>query len=185
MRIVGGFARGCQLSGPGNKKIRPTADKVRQALFNMIDAEGTVFLDLFGGTGAVGLEALSRGAAAVTIVESHRHSLGLIRQNAEKVQRMIPSPGSLQLAAMDAVEFLRAPARSGRFDFIFCDPPYDWEGGAALLAAARDNKVLRPEGVLVLEQAARRPAPVGFEPLRVKKYGDTQLLFYSFPEQSA
>ncbi len=181
MRIIGGHARGCTLAGPGNKKIRPTPDKVRQALFNMIDVEGDSFCDLFGGTGAVGCEALSRGAASVTIVEHHLHSVTLIRQNAEKVGAMLPVPAHTRVVKRDAVEFLRGCGQGpDRFNFIYCDPPYDWDGRSALLTAAFNAKALLPDGILILEMPAKEPQPPEFEPIKEKRYGDTKLLFYSF-----
>ncbi|MBI5638259.1 MAG: 16S rRNA (guanine(966)-N(2))-methyltransferase RsmD [Nitrospinae bacterium] len=181
MRIVGGHARGCTLAGPGNKKIRPTPDKVRQALFNMIEVEGDSFCDLFSGTGAIGCEALSRGAASVTIVEHHLPSVVLIRQNVEKVSKMLPAPAQTRVVKQDAVEFLRGCGQdNNRFDFIYCDPPYDWDGRSALLTAAYNAKALLPDGILILEMPSKGLQPPEFEPIKEKRYGDTKLLFYSF-----
>lgn len=181
MRIIGGHARGCTLAGPGNKKIRPTPDKVRQALFNMIEVEGDSFCDLFAGTGAVGCEALSRGAASVTVVEHHLASVVLIRQNIDKVSKMLPGPAQSRVVKQDALEFLRGCGQGlNRFNFIYCDPPYDWDGRSALLTAAYEAKALLPDGILILEMPAKSVQPPEFEPIKEKRYGDTKLLFYSF-----
>lgn len=181
MRIIGGHARGCTLAGPGKKKLRPTADKVRQALFNMIEVEGDSFLDLFGGTGAVGCEALSRGAASVTVVEHHLPTVVVIRQNVEKVNKMLPDPAQTRVVKQDAVEFLRGCGQAGsRFDFIYCDPPYDWDGRSALLTAVFNARALLPDGILILEMPTKALQPPEFEPIKEKRYGDTKLLFYSF-----
>lgn len=177
MRITGGVARGCPLAGPGGRKMRPTSDKVREALFNMIDVEGALFLDVFGGTGAVGCEAMSRGAAGVTIVESHRHSLPLIRKNVEKVSAMLPETVPARVVGMEALEFVRGAAGE-KYHFIFCDPPYDWDGCAELLRLTHENALLARDGTLALEQSSRRPLPAYSKPVRIKKYGDTSLLFY-------
>lgn len=176
MRIIAGLAKGCALSGPGREKIRPTPDKVRQALFNIINVEGAVFLDLFSGTGAVGCEAISRGASEVLMVDSSRKAAQIIKNNVEKTKRVAKSSADARIITRDAEDFLRGSA--GPYDVIFCDPPYEWDGKNRLVELVLERGLLKPEGSLVLECAHRDVGGVSREPREIKRYGDTALLIF-------
>ena len=176
MRIIAGLAKGCALTGPGREKIRPTPDKVRQALFNMVDVEGAAFLDLFSGTGAAGCEAISRGASEVVMVDSSRKAAKVIISNVEKTKRVAKSSADARIITQDAMDFLRQS--NGRYDVIFCDPPYDWVGRDGLVELVFERGLLKQEGRLVLECAHRDVGDVSREPLVLKRYGDTALLVF-------
>ncbi|MBI3581800.1 MAG: 16S rRNA (guanine(966)-N(2))-methyltransferase RsmD [Nitrospinae bacterium] len=176
MRIIAGLAKGCALSGPGREKIRPTPDKVRQALFNIIDVEGAVFLDLFSGTGAVGCEAISRGATEVVMVDASRKAARIIKNNVEKTTRVAKSKANARIITRDAEDFLRGA--DGPYDVIFCDPPYEWDGKNRLVELVFERGLLRYGGSLVLECAHRDVGEVSREPRDIRRYGDTALLIF-------
>jgi 16S rRNA (guanine(966)-N(2))-methyltransferase RsmD len=152
MRIIAGRLRRRSLRAPKGQLTRPTSDRTREAIFNLLQSrlslEGAEVLDLFAGTGALGLEAISRGAAAATFVEHHPAVLQVARRNAQ------------DLEVADLCRFLRADAaayldRYGGppYDVIFADPPYDLDGLAGLPDQALPH--LRPDGLFVLEHDAR------------------------------
>jgi len=170
MRVVAGTARGRQLRSPRGRAIRPTSDRAREGIFNSLgsltDLDGATVLDLFAGTGALGIEALSRGASAVTFVDDDRAAVALIEANLAAT-----GLGGGSVVRADAVQFLRnAPA----VDVAFADPPYAFEGWPALLAGLR-------AGIAVLE--SDHPVEVGDEwrVLRVKRYGGTVVTLAELP----
>ncbi len=185
MRIVAGSAKGRALQGPKptSRHIRPTADRVRETLFNVLGQwlEGQAVLDLYAGTGALGLEALSRGAGRAVLVDSDREALGLCRQNAQAV------------GFADQVEILGQPVaravealgrRGARFELIFADPPYAARGVEQVLEQVGQAGLLAPGGVLVIEHDKRESAPEAHEGLaRVdqRRFGDTLASFYRIP----
>jgi 16S rRNA (guanine966-N2)-methyltransferase len=175
MRIIGGRHRGRRLHTPDWPGLRPTSDRLRETLFNVLapEVEGARVLDVYAGTGAVGLEAVSRGALSVTFVEKDRRAVALLRRNAEAV-----GDGACAIVARDAVAALRAPM-SERFDIVFLDPPYaESARDEALLLASRH---VAAGGVLVLEHATREPAPGTTGALvrvRTLRQGDSSLAFY-------
>ncbi len=179
MRIVAGAARGRRLAAPPDG-TRPTSDRVREALFNTLAAsrplEGARVLDLFAGTGAVGLEALSRGAAEAVFVERGRAALAVLRRNIATVAL----PGALVLARPVGAVLDVAPERP--FDLVFADPPYAYgDKIAGVVAALHTHGWLAPGALVVLEMSARNP-PTGWAhdcvtPVAEKRYGDT-LLWY-------
>ena len=120
MRVTGGIGRGRRLKVPAGSRVRPTSNKVKQALFNILGdrVEGAAFLDLYAGAGGIGIEALSRGAARVTFVDVSRDSLAIIKQNIEQTG----FSARALVAASKAEAFLRKP--SGPYDILFLDPPY-------------------------------------------------------------
>ncbi len=177
MRIIAGRNKGRTLKAPKWEGLRPTSDKLRGTLFNILAprVEGARVLDVFAGTGAVALEALSRGAEAATCVESDRRAAKLIGENAALC-------GELNRCAIirGVVErVLQRPISGGPFDIIVLDPPYDY---GALEDAVRNAGTQRAGGgVVVLEHAARvaPPAPAGLALTRTVKSGDSALTFYS------
>lgn len=184
MRIIGGSFRGTILYSPKGAVIRPTSDKVRQALFNIIGShiKDASFLDLFGGTGAVGFEALSRGASQVTIVEAE--SIDLIRKNASKLK--IETSERFHVIRGEALKaILVMEKRNQMFDFIFADPP--WSEGYETATVNSAQGILNFDGTLILEAYYKTAPPepaAGQQPgLRLKnsrRYGDTALHFYAF-----
>lgn len=181
MRIIGGRARGLKLAeiGAGDQAahLRPTSDRVREALFNLlinahgVQIEGARVLDLFAGTGALGLEALSRGAAHVTFVDDGATARALIRENTEKMRAM----GQTKLYRRDACAL--GPNRGAAFDLVFLDPPYGQGLGARALASAQAGGWLAHGVHVVWEEAAAQLAPPGFSTLDHRRYGDTYLTF--------
>jgi 16S rRNA (guanine966-N2)-methyltransferase len=179
-RIIGGSAKGRRLRTPSGDATRPTSDRVREALFSALESwlgslHGLRVLDLYAGSGAVGLEAASRGAAAITAVESDRRTATLVTANARTLGF--------------AVEVLSQPVArvlAGRpgapYDVAFLDPPYPMPNAEVVdaLALLVRNDWLKPGAAVVLERSARsvEPAwPTGLGPVRQKKYGET-LLWY-------
>ena len=177
MRIIAGRNKRRTLKAPKWDGLRPTSDKLRGTLFNILAPriEGAHVLDVFSGTGAIALEALSRGAAAATCIESDRRAAALIAENAALC-------GELDRCAIirDVVErALRRPVAGGPLDIIVLDPPYEY---GPLEDAVRNAGVQRAEGgIVVLEHAARvaPPAPAGLALTRTVKSGDSALTFYS------
>jgi 16S rRNA (guanine(966)-N(2))-methyltransferase RsmD len=152
MRIIAGRFRGRPLRAPKGRDTRPTTDRVREALFSLLAArrplDGARVLDLFAGTGALGLETLSRGAASAVFVEHHAPTLRLARQNAAA----LGAEAACTFLRADAVAFLRRPP-GARFDLAFADPPYDLDALPILPDLARPH--LAPGGLFALEHDAR------------------------------
>ena len=181
-RIIGGVAGGRRLRTPPGDATRPTSDRVREALFSALESRlgtlaGTRFLDVYAGSGAVGLEASSRGASEVVLVEHTGSVAALIRSNAAELGL---SGVSVIHAAADKLAG-RFPS-GGLFDVAFFDPPYDVSVAAvgAVIATLDQADWLAPEALLVVERARRGEPwqwPSGFEGVREKKYGDTMLWY--------
>lgn len=176
MRIIAGRYKGRRLKTPTWEGLRPTSDKLRETLFNILAPriEGARVLDGYAGTGAVGIEALSRGAAHVTFVEQDRRAARLIEQN-------LAGCGVEADYTIDIGDLVSALGRrpDAAFDLIWLDPPYDLTAiGAALDAAAR---ALAADGLLVLERATRREPDVPASLVRVRdvKSGDSTLTFFT------
>jgi 16S rRNA (guanine966-N2)-methyltransferase len=177
MRVIAGAFKGRRLKTPTWEGLRPTSDKLRETLFNILAPRiaGARVLDGFAGTGAVGIEALSRGAAHVTFIDSDRRATALIEQNLALcgVERdYLVEKGTVEGA------LARWPAGE-HFDLIVLDPPYDAPALTAALAAAAQR--LAPGGLLVLERATRRnpDAPPSLIRARDVKSGDSTLTFYT------
>ena len=180
-RIIGGSAGGRRIQAPRGATTRPTSDRVREALFSAIEAwcgslSGLRFLDLYAGSGAVGLEAWSRGAGIVTLVEHDRRTAALISDNARTLgfarANVVPAPVATTLR--------RPPAAP--YDVAFLDPPYplEEESLAADLAALADHGWLVPGALVVVERSSRSPEPAwpeGFSDQRRKRYGETVLWY--------
>jgi len=180
MRIVGGSFRGRGLVGPRSNDIRPTSDRLRQTLFDILThgygdcIEGARVLDLFAGTGALGLEALSRGAVYTLFVEEGVEARGLIRSNIEAFDLT----GRTRIFRRDATQ-LGTVGTVGPFGLVFADPPYGQKLGERALAAARLGGWLHPGAMCVLEESAKADIdPVdGFLELERRVIGDSQLVF--------
>ncbi|WP_417672598.1 16S rRNA (guanine(966)-N(2))-methyltransferase RsmD [Pseudodonghicola sp.] len=177
MRIIAGEFRGRALAsvgkGDAGAHLRPTTDRVRESLFSVLTHYGVIpgarVLDLFAGTGALGLEALSRGAAEVTFVENGRVGQGLIAKNVEITR----SKGATRLIRRDATKL--GPHEGAAFDLIFLDPPYGMGLGAKALDAALAGGWLASGGLVVWEENAPMEPPEGFTLLERRKYGDTHM----------
>jgi 16S rRNA (guanine966-N2)-methyltransferase len=198
MRITGGTYRSRSLRAPSGRATRPTTDRVREALFGILTStggvEGARVLDLYAGTGALALEALSRGAASAVLVESSREALVALRANIAALKlddRARVIAGDVSQAARRLVRRGHEPLHGQReepqaFDLVFADPPWvlldAGQGGqpvAALSELARENGIA-PEGRVVLEHSSRTiPLDVdGLLRLDTRRYGDTALTFY-------
>lgn len=181
-RIVGGVAGGRRLKVPAGDGTRPTSERAREGLFSTVGSllplDGVAVLDLFAGSGALGLEALSRGARSVVAVEHHRTALVVLRANVAAVGL----PG-VTIVAMAVERFLGADAGPGeQVDLVLADPPYALAGDmlTALLVRLVDGGRLAPGAVVAVERATRSGAvdwPAGIEPERDRRYGDTTLWY--------
>ncbi len=178
MRIIAGTLKGRVLA-PVRGRMRPTAAKVREAVFNILGAAvgGVRVLDLFAGTGALGIEALSRGAAAAVFVEDHPQSLKVLRRNLEDLD-LLDRSAVWPLPVAAAVKKLAG--RGERFGLAFLDPPYGG-GAAAALSVLASHHLLVPGARVVVEHSRRETLPEaggGLRRLEVRRYGDTQVAFY-------
>ncbi|QJP15341.1 16S rRNA (guanine(966)-N(2))-methyltransferase RsmD [Starkeya sp. ORNL1] len=180
MRIVGGRFRGRTLKSPASNATRPTTDRLREALFNVLahaygdPADGARVLDLFAGTGALGLEALSRGARFALFVEEAAEARGLIRANVEA----LGVGGVTRLFRRDATR-LGPVETNGVFDLVFCDPPYGKGLAERALIGARDGGWLAPGALVLVEESveAAFKAPDGFEETERRRYDTTEVTF--------
>lgn len=181
-RIIAGFAGSLSLAVPSSG-TRPTADRVREAIFSALDArdavQGARVLDLFAGSGALGLEAASRGAVEVTLVDRVKGAADLCRRNAALVLKRAPSGAAPRITvSMQTVQAYLAGA-VGEWDLVFLDPPYDDPVEQPLAALVPH---LAPDAVVVLERSARTAEPTlppGLELERRKDYGDTAVYWLS------
>ena len=179
MRIVGGRLRGRALAAPKSQAIRPTADRLREALFNILvhaygdPVTGARVLDLFAGTGALGLEALSRGAAFALFIDDAAEARALLRENVAA----LGLGGVTRIFRRDACKL--GPAHPIEpFSLAFLDPPYGRGLAEAALASARAGGWLTPDAMIVVEEAASAAfaAPEGFDELERRRYDDTALI---------
>ncbi len=182
MRIITGRARGLQLTAPKNMDVRPTADRVKESLFNIIGSKiiGARVLDLFAGTGNLGLESWSRGAASVTFIDESRESLRLVNSNIAKC-RAEKDCTVLKGSAVAVAE--RLYARGERFDFAFCDPPYNKGWIEQVIAVLDKCPLLNDGGYLVVERSAHNELPelpAAMENVRSQKYGETIIDFIRY-----
>lgn len=189
-RILAGAAKGRRLQAPAGDATRPTGARVRQTLFDILAPRlaGCRFLDACAGSGAIGFEALSRGAARVALVETHAAAVAALRANA-RVLRAAAAGGELELLRQDArVAFVALAAAGRRFDVIYLDPPYASDLYEPLIEAAERGRLLAPEGVLVAEHFKKRPLPETIGRLaraRSVRVGDHVLSFYAWSSAAA
>lgn len=185
MRVIAGRFGGRRLSAPRGSATRPTADRVREALFSMLgDIEGDSVLDLFAGTGALGIEALSRGAAEVIFVERDRHALQALRGNLAALGLSQQVRPQAQVRVKDALKALDDAISGGeKFDLIFLDPPYAHAGDLGPRLALQLPKVLSQGGLTVVESDRREPLQIGLPVRRQRLYGDTSITIHGGDER--
>ncbi len=178
MRVVGGRLGGRPLRGPRSERIRPTTDRLRETLFNILEhghggVAGLRVIDLFAGTGALAIEAISRGASFALMVDDGADARAAIRDNVES----LALGGVTRVFRRDARKLGAAPA-GDRFDLAFLDPPYGRGLAEPALAALRDGGWLKPGALCVVEEAVsvRVAVPNGFSPIDERDFGDTRLL---------
>jgi 16S rRNA (guanine966-N2)-methyltransferase len=181
-RIVAGSLGGRRLAAPSGAQTRPTSDRVREALFSALESLTEIdearFADLYAGSGAVGLEAYSRGAEHVLLVESDPKAARVARANIAALD----AAAAVQLAAGSVSRVLANGPAGGAYDIVFADPPYSVpdEEITAMLAALVDGGWLAAEAVVVVERSSRSgepPWPWGVTPLRTRRYGETTLWY--------
>lgn len=186
MRIIGGSRRGLKLAevgeGDAAAHLRPTSDRVREAIFNLLinahgnPVAGARVLDLFAGTGALGLEALSRGAGEVTFVDDGMKALGLLRANVAKMR----AEAETRVIRQDARRL--GPNPGAAYGLVFLDPPYGKGMGEAALASARTGGWLAQGAMVVWEEGAAPTVPEGYSLVDQRKYGDTVVTLLRGPE---
>ena len=180
MRIIAGEFKGRKLITPRGLHIRPTADRVKQYIFDVLADQvvNAMVLDLFSGTGNLGIEALSRGAAHVCFVEQNRNAVRLIKQNIE----LLHLEHRNTVVQKDALSFLRhSDDPSYEFDVIFADPPYKWEKIDELILLLAEKKRLRTDGCFVLEHPTTQKFDrtyLGLCVKRVRKLGNTSISMF-------
>lgn len=180
MRIVGGRLKGRALKGPSSDAIRPTSDRLRETLFNILahaygaPIGGARAIDVFAGTGAMGFEALSRGARAALFVDQSADACAILRANVEA----LGLAASTRILRRDARKLGQAPPDE-TYNLAFLDPPYGKNLGPPALAALRDGGWLEMDALIVIEEAAKSAValPEGFELIEARCFGDTQVIF--------
>jgi 16S rRNA (guanine(966)-N(2))-methyltransferase RsmD len=176
VRVIGGEIRGRRLKVPKGAKIRPTSDKVKESLFNILAPwiSGATFLDLFAGTGGVGIEAVSRGASKVTLVEKEPEHLRILYENVKKCGM----EGRVRVLPGDVLDLLRKNAVPPS-DIVFADPPYDFPLEKELLLLLSKNDSFRE--FIIYEHPSKKGVPLEVGTLQLTRsyrYGDTRLSFY-------
>lgn len=176
-KITGGELRSRKLSSPKGENIRPTPGRVKEALFSILapNLEGARFLDLFAGTGAIGFEAVSRGAQAVVAVEAHRETAHAIQEAAGEL-------GVGKKLTVVAAPIDRALYRlEGKFDIVFADPPYASELPMKMFELLRERNLLTESAIVIFEHSARTILPEipGYRSTREEVYGDVALAFFT------
>lgn len=175
MRVITGSARGRKLKTPENYDIRPTTDNVKESVFNIIqfDIEGRRVLDLFAGTGQLGIECLSRGASSAVFVDQSREAVKIVKDNL----KACGLTGTVVQA--DAMSFLRT---CGKFDIIFVDPPYDSDLYESVLNTVNSIDILSDGGIIICESRRERALPEMTAPYKKRKeytYGKVKLCIYT------
>ncbi|MFO0705975.1 MAG: 16S rRNA (guanine(966)-N(2))-methyltransferase RsmD [Nitrospira sp.] len=187
MRVIAGTHRGRRLRGPEGTALRPTSDRVREALFSILGNRlpDSRVLDLYAGTGAIGIEALSRTAAHVTAVESQAASLKLLRHNVKECGMV----EQVSIEARTVRQFLARPELwAGPYDIVFADPPYEMTHELEEIFSTVAPALTTPGAWLVVEHASKSSLPDQLGTAAFSKryrYGDTSLSLYAFPEQES
>lgn len=183
MRIIAGALKGRRLKAPSWEGLRPTSDRLRETLFNVLAPRvpGSRFLDVYAGTGAVGIEALSRGAHDVTFVEADRRAQALIDENLLRCG-VREGYAIIRAAAPQALDRLASGPAFEPFDLVYLDPPYDRLPADVLTDIAAIDGLVRPDGLVVMEHARKVVAPEHVGRLTCRRRlpsGDSALAFYS------
>lgn len=179
MRIIAGTARRLPLKTLEGNHTRPTTDRIKETLFNMLqfDIPGCNFLDLFAGSGQIGLEALSRGAASAVFVDNNKKACACIEENI----RFTHFEKKSRLLSMEALPALRSMEGKYTFDYIYMDPPYGQEYEKNVIAYLANSELLKPETTLIVEASLDTDfsyaADLGFQILKEKKYKTNQHVF--------
>ena len=177
MRIIAGSRKGARIFAPPGRVTRPTGDRVREAAFNLIGpgrVEGSTVLDLFAGSGAMGLEALSRGAVQAVFVESDREACRAINRNLDKLDLT-----GATVLCQDALRALRADAAAGRrYDLVLVDPPYEMFSSLQTTLISYLPEVLDPQGLLVVETAAGDEPELPLVKRTSRRYGAARLTLF-------
>jgi 16S rRNA (guanine966-N2)-methyltransferase len=174
VRVVAGELGGRRLKAPSGTGTRPTADRVREALFSMLgDVSGARVLDLYAGSGALAIEALSRGASEAVLVDSSRDAVQAINTNLRELGI------EAVVHRRDATTWLAGASEGEPFDLVFADPPYDSALRAGPILAERLPPLLSPNAVIVTESDKRAPLELPFPLLRERTYGDTRIAIHS------
>ena len=184
MRVISGKVRGLKLNTPKNQDVRPTTDRVKENLFNMINSYimDSNILDLFAGTGSLGIECLSRGAKNCVFIDISKESIAIVKSNIKKA-RVENESLVLNLDFKDAVS--RLQSQKNKFDVIFMDPPYYKEMFVDALEKIDNANLLDEEGIIVVEHDTKDILPDKvnrLEKTKDKKYGNTTLTFYKMEE---
>jgi len=187
MRVISGTSKGRKLATPKNLSLRPTSDRVKESIFNILSGriEGRMVLDLFAGTGNLGIEALSRGAKKVTFVEKGRDALKLIRRNLARFG-LEERSGVLPIDASRAIEILNQKGKT--FDLIFMDPPYEKGLIEKTLTKLNLHPIYHRDSILVIEHHRREllsPAVYGWSLTRQRRMGETVISFLTPPQEEA
>jgi 16S rRNA (guanine966-N2)-methyltransferase len=179
MRVVAGTYKGHRLAAPRGAGTRPTADRVREAIFNLLGPIGDErVLDLYAGSGALGIEALSRGASEATFVESDQRAARTLRENLERLGEKRAT-----IARVSVTAFLRAAGRRAeRWSLVFCDPPYDRASSVASELAGLLEPVLGEGSRVVCESSARQPLRLDLPIAVERRYGDTLVVIHFGPQ---
>ncbi len=176
MRIIGGYLKGRKLTPPRSDRVRPTIDRVKEAIFNILqDWEGSKVLDLFAGTGNLGIEAYSRGAEEVYFVDNDINSIMVIRENLEKFELLRKS----KVYSLDFKAAIKKFGRDGiKFDVIFIDPPFKKDYWDQALSLIISNEILSDEGYIITEIPTYKSltVPEGLTIFRDREYGQNRLL---------
>lgn len=184
MRIISGKARGRKLIPPENMETRPTLDRVKEAMFSIIQGYilDSVVLDVFAGTGSLGLEAASRGAKEVYLIDKSNITYPLLKQNIENL-KFQDFCNSLN---MDSYDALKSLSKKGKvFDLVFIDPPYCKEMIPEAIKMIRENNMLHKDGIIVTKIDSIEEIYDGYEDIRLtqsRKYGNTTVCFYKYEE---
>lgn len=180
MRVISGKVRGLKLNAPKNDDVRPTTDRVKESLFNIINGYiiDSQILDLFAGTGSLGIECLSRGASRCVFVDASKSSIDIVKSNIKKA-RVDSESEVMNIDCKSAIDKLKT--RNEKFDVIFMDPPYYENLFVNSLEKISESKLLKEDGIIVVEHDTKEKLPDCAGELikqKSKKYGNTTLTFY-------
>ena len=180
MRVVAGLARGHRLIATEDREIRPTSDRTKEAVFNMIQnkVENSYFLDMYSGSGAMGIEALSRGAKFVMMVECNKKHSSIIKENIKHVEKAL---GDFEYALIeDYVEFSEDKIAKYKFDIIFIDPPYNKNMVPEAMKLVHELNILKDNGLLIVEQSKREEKAFddNFNLIDERNYGNAVIYIF-------